>query len=49
MKRYVRTENGQKIKDGKGGFLIEDIPLEEVKDLGDYDFKDFEKLEYFFH
>jgi DNA-directed RNA polymerase len=49
MKRFVRTEKGIKIKDGKGGFLTEDIPMSEIEDLGDYDFKDFEKLEYFFH
>ena len=49
MKRFVRTEKGIKIKDGKGGFLTEDIPMSEIEDLGDYNFKDFEKLEYFFH
>lgn len=49
MKRFVRNEKGMKIKDGKGGFLTEDIPLSEIEALGDYDFKNFEKLEYFFH
>ena len=49
MKRYVRTEKGMKIKDGKGGFLIEDIPASEIDKLGDYDFKNFMELEYFFH
>jgi DNA-directed RNA polymerase len=49
MKRFIRDEKGKKVKDGKGGFLTEDIPLSEVEDFGDFDFKDFEKLEYFFH
>ena len=49
MKRFVRNEKGIKIKDGKGGFLTEDIPMSEIEDFGDYNFEDFEKLEYFFH
>ena len=49
MKRFVRSEKGMKVKDGKGGFLTEDIPLSEVEAMGDYDFQGFEKLEYFFH
>ena len=49
MKRYVRSEKGMKIKGKDGEYLIEDIPLSEIESLGSYDFKDFEKLEYFFH
>jgi DNA-directed RNA polymerase len=49
MKRFVRNEKGKKVKDGKGKWLIEDIPMSEIKSLGDYDFRDFMELEYFFH
>ena len=49
LKRYVRTEKGMKIKDSRGKFLTEDIPTSEINKLGDYDFKDFMELEYFFH
>ena len=38
-----------KIKDSRGKFLTEDIPTSEINNLGDYDFKDFMELEYFFH
>lgn len=57
MLRYKRDANGRKIKKTIkklfGGteevFETEPIPLSEIRDLGDYDFEDFDKLQYFFH
>jgi DNA-directed RNA polymerase len=57
MLRYKRDSNGKKIKKRVktlfGGsevqFVTEPIPLSEIRELGDYDFEDFKKLEYFFH
>lgn len=50
LQRYKRNENGTKIRDkATGEFEIEDIPYEEITSQGDYDFKNFSELEYFFH
>jgi len=49
LQRFARDEKGRKIKDGKGGFLTEEIPVSEIQSLGDFKFSDFLELEYFFH
>jgi hypothetical protein len=36
------------IRDGRA-WIVEPIPLEEVMKQGDFDFKKFSELEYFFH